>query len=156
MYDRSRDLFERSQKLIPGGVNSPVRAMRGFSELLAGRHDLGRVGPPGAAFREALARQHAFCDRAGCAAALAGLGGLARERADWARATALLAAAASLVGSDDLPAAGVEAPDYAADRAAARSALGDAAFALAWDAGRSLDPDITIRSALAEPTAAAS
>jgi glutamate-1-semialdehyde 2,1-aminomutase len=28
MYDRSRDLFERSQRLIPGGVNSPVRAFR--------------------------------------------------------------------------------------------------------------------------------
>jgi glutamate-1-semialdehyde 2,1-aminomutase len=28
MYERSRDLFERSQKLIPGGVNSPVRAFR--------------------------------------------------------------------------------------------------------------------------------
>jgi glutamate-1-semialdehyde 2,1-aminomutase len=26
MYERSRDLFERSMKLIPGGVNSPVRA----------------------------------------------------------------------------------------------------------------------------------
>ena len=28
MYERSRDLFERSQRLIPGGVNSPVRAFR--------------------------------------------------------------------------------------------------------------------------------
>jgi glutamate-1-semialdehyde 2,1-aminomutase len=28
MYERSRSLFERSQKLIPGGVNSPVRAFR--------------------------------------------------------------------------------------------------------------------------------
>jgi glutamate-1-semialdehyde 2,1-aminomutase len=28
MYERSRELFERSQKLIPGGVNSPVRAFR--------------------------------------------------------------------------------------------------------------------------------
>src|SRR5438045_1279817 len=28
MYDRSRNLFERSQALIPGGVNSPVRAFR--------------------------------------------------------------------------------------------------------------------------------
>jgi glutamate-1-semialdehyde 2,1-aminomutase len=28
MYDRSRDLFDRSQRLIPGGVNSPVRAFR--------------------------------------------------------------------------------------------------------------------------------
>jgi glutamate-1-semialdehyde 2,1-aminomutase len=28
MYDRSRSLFERSQVLIPGGVNSPVRAFR--------------------------------------------------------------------------------------------------------------------------------
>jgi len=28
MYDRSRQLFERSQELIPGGVNSPVRAFR--------------------------------------------------------------------------------------------------------------------------------
>ncbi len=26
MYERSRDLFERSRQLIPGGVNSPVRA----------------------------------------------------------------------------------------------------------------------------------
>src|SRR3954469_14248088 len=28
MYERSRALFERSQHLIPGGVNSPVRAFR--------------------------------------------------------------------------------------------------------------------------------
>src|SRR5687767_7308315 len=28
MHERSRDLFERSQRLIPGGVNSPVRAFR--------------------------------------------------------------------------------------------------------------------------------
>src|SRR5690349_8968231 len=28
MYERSRSLFERSQELIPGGVNSPVRAFR--------------------------------------------------------------------------------------------------------------------------------
>ena len=28
MYERSRSLFERSQHLIPGGVNSPVRAFR--------------------------------------------------------------------------------------------------------------------------------
>src|SRR5262245_55571808 len=26
MHERSRDLFERSRQLIPGGVNSPVRA----------------------------------------------------------------------------------------------------------------------------------
>jgi predicted ATPase/class 3 adenylate cyclase len=147
-YEQSLALFAaigdaRSQALVWFNLGLTARAL----------DDAARAG---AAFREALARQHAFGDRAGCAAALAGLGGLARERTDWARATALLAAAASLVGSDDLPAVGVEAPDYAADRAAARSALGDAAFALAWDAGRSLDPDITIRSALAEPTAAAS
>ena len=28
MHERSRELFERSQRLIPGGVNSPVRAFR--------------------------------------------------------------------------------------------------------------------------------
>src|SRR5215207_8697455 len=28
MHDRSSALFERSQQLIPGGVNSPVRAFR--------------------------------------------------------------------------------------------------------------------------------
>jgi glutamate-1-semialdehyde 2,1-aminomutase len=28
MYERSRELFERSRRLIPGGVNSPVRAFR--------------------------------------------------------------------------------------------------------------------------------
>jgi glutamate-1-semialdehyde 2,1-aminomutase len=28
MYERSRALFDRSQRLIPGGVNSPVRAFR--------------------------------------------------------------------------------------------------------------------------------
>jgi len=28
MHERSRSLFERSQALIPGGVNSPVRAFR--------------------------------------------------------------------------------------------------------------------------------
>ena len=28
MHDRSRSLFERSLELIPGGVNSPVRAFK--------------------------------------------------------------------------------------------------------------------------------
>ena len=28
MHERSRALFERSQAVIPGGVNSPVRAFR--------------------------------------------------------------------------------------------------------------------------------
>src|SRR5882672_11379062 len=28
MYERSRALFERSRRVIPGGVNSPVRAFR--------------------------------------------------------------------------------------------------------------------------------
>ena len=28
MYERSKELFERSQRVIPGGVNSPVRAFR--------------------------------------------------------------------------------------------------------------------------------
>ena len=28
MYDKSKQLFEKSQRLIPGGVNSPVRAFR--------------------------------------------------------------------------------------------------------------------------------
>src|SRR5215218_4828855 len=28
MYQRSKDLFERAQQSIPGGVNSPVRAFR--------------------------------------------------------------------------------------------------------------------------------
>src|SRR5687767_3380681 len=27
-YDRSREMFERAQRVIPGGVNSPVRACR--------------------------------------------------------------------------------------------------------------------------------
>ncbi|HEU0115817.1 MAG TPA: hypothetical protein VFQ80_14120, partial [Thermomicrobiales bacterium] len=98
-----------------------------------------------------LARHHALADVAGSAAALAGLGGLARERAEWAKAAALFAAAASLVGADDLAAAGIEAPDYAADVAATRAALGDAPFALAWDAGRALDPALAIRQALAAP-----
>src|SRR6266702_669084 len=28
MYERRRELFERSQRVVPGGVNSPVRAFR--------------------------------------------------------------------------------------------------------------------------------
>jgi glutamate-1-semialdehyde 2,1-aminomutase len=28
MYERSQQLFEASQRVIPGGVNSPVRAFR--------------------------------------------------------------------------------------------------------------------------------
>ncbi len=58
MYERSRDLFERSLNLIPGGVNSPVRAFGGvggtpvfFREGLGsrltdedGRHYIDYVG----------------------------------------------------------------------------------------------------------------
>ena len=29
MYDLSKTLFERAQRVIPGGVNSPVRAFKG-------------------------------------------------------------------------------------------------------------------------------
>ena len=32
-YTRSESLFERSQRVIPGGVNSPVRAARSVGHL---------------------------------------------------------------------------------------------------------------------------
>ena len=43
MHERSRSLFERSLALIPGGVNSPVRAFRavGGTPIFC-REDYGR------------------------------------------------------------------------------------------------------------------
>ncbi len=139
-YEQSQALFAaigdaRSQAAVSLNLGLATRARDETARALT-------------AFREALARYDGFGDNAGSAAALAGLGGLARERNDWTRAAGFLAAAASLAGSDDLLAAGVEAPDFAGDVAAVRAALGPDAFALAWDAGRSNDPETTIRTAL--------
>ena len=44
-YDRSRELYERAAQLIPGGVNSPVRAFRavGMTPLFVTRGQGPRV-----------------------------------------------------------------------------------------------------------------
>ena len=45
--DQNEVLFDRAQKSIPGGVNSPVRAMQSKSHLRLHRFPMSEVRLPG-------------------------------------------------------------------------------------------------------------
>jgi predicted ATPase/DNA-binding XRE family transcriptional regulator len=119
------------------GVAAPLAHLASLA-LLEGNH-----GRAEAWYEESLALRRSIGDRAGIAACLDGLAGVALARGEAARAARLLGAAAALRA-----AAGVAV--FPADRAthedavaAARYALGEAAFGAAWAAGQAapLAPD---------------
>jgi DNA-binding CsgD family transcriptional regulator len=116
-----------------GGVpDEPARAAALRAESLALFHDLGE--PQGAA------------------AALYGLAGNACVRGDHTRAVRLFAAAEALGAAAGAPGGAFlrAAPrlEYARRLAAARTALGESAFAVAWAEGRALPPDRLVALAL--------
>jgi predicted ATPase/DNA-binding CsgD family transcriptional regulator len=109
-----------------------------------------RGGPAAAGFRDALTTHHALGERLWVAYALAGLGGLAGEQGRFPHAARLLGAADALVTATG---ATLERPDKAvfdADVTTVRAALGETAFAGAWDAGRALSLDQAVAEALAD------
>jgi predicted ATPase/DNA-binding CsgD family transcriptional regulator len=92
-------------------------------------------------YREALALGAAHPDKRFLALALEGAAGLAAARSEQARAGRLFGAAAALRESMGISVDPSLRLAWERGVAAARGALGEAAFAAAWDAGRALAPE---------------
>lgn len=82
---------------------------------------------------------------------LEGLAGLAAAREQWERAARLWGAAV-IRDRTGMPVPPVSQVTYDRAVAATRAALGDAAFAAAWDAGRRVPPDISATAIIAPVT----
>ena len=103
-----------------------------------------RLGDPAraaGAFREALALGHRVGSPVAVVRALNGLGRVAVLRRDWTRAARRFGAAAGLAAASAL---GAGPPPDGGDQdgliAQTRAALGDGAFAAAWETGRAMAP----------------
>jgi predicted ATPase/DNA-binding CsgD family transcriptional regulator len=106
-----------------------------------------------ALYRESLSLFQETGSRHGLALCLAALGGVAGDEGQPARAARLLGAAA---GSLERLSAGMVLGDpagYEQDRAALRAALGEAAFAAAWDVGQAMTLDQAMAFALSDDEA---
>jgi len=147
-YDRAATLYEES--LV---IRREFGDKRGIAAAL---HSLGfaawEQGHPeraAALLAQSLALHGEVRNMIGIAICLAGLGGIALESRQLARATRLLGAVEALcetIGASLLPA---EQAHYERDRAGARDALGEPAFAAAWSEGRAMPLDLAIADALA-------
>jgi predicted ATPase/DNA-binding NarL/FixJ family response regulator len=96
--------------------------------------------------RESLGLRRALGNRLSIAECLEAVAMVAAGTNEPERAARLLGAAAGLRDAGGTPLPPVERPDHEASAAAARSALGEAAFAAAWAAGAAL----TLEQAVAE------
>jgi predicted ATPase/DNA-binding CsgD family transcriptional regulator len=98
--------------------------------------------------RQSLRRRHQLGDRLGVAECLEGLATVAAGSDQPARAVRLLGAAAGLREAIGAPLPPVERPSHEATTAAARDALGAAAFAATFAAGQALTPTRAVAEAL--------
>lgn len=118
-------------------------------------NNLGRVARvqgdfPGARalHLESLSLRRDLGDQLAITYSLDDLGRLALGEGDHKRAVRLFAAAAALREAIGAPLPPADREDYERSVSAARSALGDAAFAVAWADGRAMTPERTIAFAL--------
>jgi len=88
------------------------------------------------------------------AAAVEGLAGVARARGEGARAARLWGAAAAARAALGAPPWPAFRPAHEASVAAARTALGEEAFAAAWEEGQALSLEQAIAAALDDATKA--
>jgi tetratricopeptide (TPR) repeat protein len=149
--------LDQAVALTEEGV-AVLREVGDTRNVAAGLHNLGSIHRDqgalersAARYRESLALHAEVQDRLLAARSVEGLGVVAALRGDAARGTRLCGAAAALraaIGAPLQP-AGRAVVERAA--AAARAALGEAAFAAAWMAGEALPLDQAITDALAAP-----
>ena len=100
-------------------------------------------------YKEVLALAHSLEDRETVAYALAGLAGVAGEGGDFQRAARLLGAAEALLEKIGAALEHSERELADADTVAARRALGEQRFAVAFKAGRALTWEAAVAEALA-------
>jgi DNA-binding CsgD family transcriptional regulator len=145
----ARTCFAESLALLraPGAEGYAANVLRGLGYIALADGETDRAA---GRFAESLDRNREPRERRGAAGCIAALAGVALARGLPERASRLLGAATAV-----LEAAGIsrllpfDQPPYDRTRAAARAALGESAFAAAYDAGRALTPDEAFTAALA-------
>jgi tetratricopeptide (TPR) repeat protein len=148
-WDEARSLYEEALEV--------ARQLRDRKQLACCLTGLGEIaeaqGDDGNAWRlyeEALALQRAVNDNQGIASSLCRFGRLCQIRAEPERAARLLSAAESYDENYGWVLPVTERAAREPHLAAARAALGEAAFAAAWAEGRAMTLDQAIRDALKE------
>ena len=101
---------------------------------------------------ESLALRRELGERLGIAECLEGLATVAAGTGQPERAARLLGAAEALREAIGAPLPPVDRPDHDDDDSATRAALGEAAFAAAWAAGRALTVEQAVAEALGDPS----
>ncbi len=104
-------------------------------------------------FREALELARELTHKLGIAEYLSGLGGVAVAEKRPARAARLLGAADALLGILGAPLSPPDATEYERSKAAACTALDDAAFEAAWTEGRAMPWEYAVEYALQQTDA---
>jgi tetratricopeptide (TPR) repeat protein len=147
-YDRARTFYAESLPL--------ARALgdeRGMGTALANLGAVatlqGDAAQATTCFGEALGFYAHLGDKWGVARCLLGLGEAAARYGDAARAARLFGAADALREAADAPLLPADAAHYERTLADVRAALGPAAFAAAWSAGRALPLPLAITEATA-------
>jgi non-specific serine/threonine protein kinase len=146
-HARARQAYEASLAHFRAGGDSPggVVALEGLARLAMLQEDYAAAR---AAYAECLERYHQIGRRQGVGRTLEWLAAEASAQGQWERALRLAGAADTLPAP---PVAGGLAParaDVQQVRAQARGALGEAAAAAGWAAGRAMSLDQAIASAL--------
>jgi hypothetical protein len=108
----------------------------------------GDAGEAGRLLHEGLALSTAVGDRARIADYLDAIGRLATVAGQWQSGARLLSAATALYQSLGIQQYLDHRGEHEHAVAAARTALGDEAFTVAWDAGQTLPPEQAVTEAL--------
>jgi hypothetical protein len=113
-------------------------------------HAQGNYGAARAHWMESLAIHRERGSKGGIAKGLEGLAAVAVAQAQPERAARLFGAAEGLREAMGAPLPPSDRAEYDRDVAAARTALGEEAFAAAWQAGRAMSLDDAVAFALDE------
>jgi hypothetical protein len=134
---------------VPGGS---LADRAGMADALGGLGDVATAqaayGQARRYYQESLGLRQALGNKVGIAACLEGLAALALAQGALQYAARLLSAATALRDALGAPLSPIDRPRYETVLEHTRAQLGEAAFAVAWDAGRALPLEQTIAEAL--------
>ena len=146
-YVEARALFSESLTILrrQGDQRGTAYTLKSLGDVASCQGDFAEAR---ALFSESLAIVRRLADPRGVADSLEGMAGIAYRQSRPSRAVHLLAAASSLRGNVGIP----RAPAYSVGiekwMSSAREALGEDAFAAAWDAGRAMTWEQAVEHAL--------
>jgi hypothetical protein len=140
---RAQALYEESLRLHRD-IGAKWETATILSCLGTMAHEQGDDGRATALYEESLALRRELGDKRGLAECLEGLAGVAVAQQQLERAARLLSAAETLREATGAPLSSRERVRYDRDVSAMRAGLGEAAFAVAWAAGKATLPEQVI------------